>query len=70
MNLLVELIDSIVRMPGEFAAVASHDPLSALLMLVGTALVALPTAYLGYLVAGAAVDFVTADAAEPRRPVR
>jgi hypothetical protein len=70
MSLVIELLRSIVRLPGEFAGVATHDPLSALLMLVGAVLVGLPSLVFGYLVVGAVADLFTGDGAEPRRPAR
>lgn len=70
MSFVTELLRSIVRLPGEFAGVAAHDPLSALLILVGAALVGLPSVFFGYLVLGAVADLLTGDGAEPRQPAR
>lgn len=54
-----ELLDSVLRLPGEFAAVAAHDPLSALLMAIGTVLVGATVGFGGYLVAGSVVEWLT-----------
>lgn len=70
MCFVTELLRSIVRLPGEFAGVATHDPLSALLLLVGTVLVGLPSVFFGYLVLGAVADLFTRDGAEPRQPAQ
>jgi len=70
MNLVIELLRSIVRLSVEFAGVATHDPLSALLLLVGAVLVGLPSLVFAYLVLGAVADLFTGDGAEPRRPAR
>ncbi len=64
-----ELLESVVRLPGEFADVAAHDPLSALLMLVGTVLVGATVGFVGYLVLGAAADVLTpTPGGEPEQP--
>ncbi|MFT4880511.1 MAG: hypothetical protein ACI9HI_000507 [Salinirussus sp.] len=71
MNLLVELIRSILNMPGEFAVVATHDPLSALLMAFGGLFVLVSVGYFGVLAFGAAANFVTGGPdAESREPTR
>lgn len=51
-----QLLESVVRLPGEFAAVALHDPLSALLLAVGAILVGLSVGYFGLLVLGAVAE--------------
>lgn len=62
-----ELVQSIIDIPGEFAAVAAHDPVSAVLLALGALLTALPVLVLGYLTLGAAVSIFTVEAA-PRQP--
>ncbi len=66
-----ELFESVLRLPGEFAGVATHDPLSAVLMAIGTLVVSGTVGYVGYLVLGAAADLLnpTSDG-EPRQPGR
>jgi hypothetical protein len=51
-----QLLDSVLRLPGEFAAVALHDPLSALLMAFGTLFVLVSVGYFGLLVLGALAE--------------
>jgi hypothetical protein len=64
-----QLLESIVRLPGEFAAVAMHDPLSALLMAIGAIFVALPVGYVGLLVLGAIAElFSPASGGQPQQP--
>lgn len=60
-SLLSDLIDSIVEMPGEFAAVATNDPVSAVLVALGTLLIAFSMGVFGYLTLGALVDLVIPD---------
>lgn len=60
-SLLGDLIDSIVAFPGEFADVAAHDPLSAVLLLLGAVLIVFSMGVFGYLTLGALVDLVTPD---------
>jgi len=71
MSLLTDLVQSVLDMPGEFAAVATHDPLSALLMAFGGLFVLVSVGYFGVLTLGAAANFVTGGSdAEPREPTR
>lgn len=66
-----QLLESIVRLPGEFAAVAMHDPLSALLMAVGAIFVALPVGYVGLLVLGAVAELLSpSSGGQPQQPGR
>jgi len=66
-----ELAESVVRLPGEFATVAAHDPLSAILLAVGTLLVFATVAFVGYLVFGAVVAlFTPTPGGEPEQPGR
>lgn len=66
-----QLVDSIVSMPEKFADVATHDPLSAVLMLFGALFVFGAVGAFGYLSLGALADLLTpASATEPRREAR
>jgi hypothetical protein len=66
-----ELLESVARLPFEFAEIATHDPLSALLMGVGSLIVAASVGGFGYLVAGAVVDLLTpTPGGEPDQPGR
>lgn len=60
-SLLGDLIDSVVSMPGEFATVATNDPLAAVLLALGTVLIAFSMGVFGYLTLGALVDLLTPD---------
>ncbi len=71
MSLVTELIQSVLDMPGEFATVATHDPLSALLIAFGALFVLVSAGYFGVLTLGAAVNVLTGGPdAEPREPTR
>lgn len=59
MSLLTDLIDSLLAMPGEFAAIAGHDPLAALMLAVGAVLVTVSVGYFGLLVLGSLLNLVT-----------
>ncbi|WP_226011878.1 hypothetical protein [Halomicrobium salinisoli] len=67
-SLLGELIESIVQMPGRFVSIATSDPLSALLILIGGALIGVSVAVMGYLTLGAAVDLITPDVGSRGQP--
>jgi hypothetical protein len=67
---MVWLVDDLVELTRLFTEVAMRDPISALLLAVGTILVAVSVAVLAYLGAGALVDLLTEDRsrrAPPRR---
>ena len=71
MSLLADLIQSVLDMPGEFATVATHDPLSALLIVFGGLFVLVSAGYFGVLTLGAVVNVLTGGPdAEPREPMR
>ena len=71
MSLLTDFIGSVLDMPGEFARVATHDPLSALLVAFGAVFVLVSVGYFGLLSAGALLNLVTGGPdAEPREPIR
>lgn len=61
-SLLTDLIDSILAMPDAFTEVAMHDPLSAVLMALGSLLFLATFGVFGYLGLGAFVDLLTPDA--------
>lgn len=64
-----ELFQSLIDMPGKFADIAMHDPLSAVLLTVGAILTTLAVAYFGLLAAGSVLDLFTPEASgPPRRP--
>jgi hypothetical protein len=54
----MQLVQSILDMPGKFVDIALFDPISAVLILVGAALVGAASAVFGYLSLGAALSLV------------
>jgi hypothetical protein len=56
-----ELLDSIIAMPGQFADVAMHDPLSAVLIAFGGLFVTLAVGAFGYLSLGAFISFLSVE---------
>lgn len=58
---MVWVIDNLVTLVQEFAAVATTDPISALLLALGAVLTAFASLFFGYLVAGGLLDFLTPD---------
>lgn len=66
-----KLVQSIIDMPSHFADVAAHDPVSAVLLVLGALLTALPVLVLGYLTLGAVVSVFTVEASpQPPREAR
>lgn len=66
-----ELLESVLRLPGQFAEIAMHDPLSAVLMAVGALITFVSVAVFGGLVAGSVLEALTPSPSEPpRRPDR
>jgi hypothetical protein len=64
-----ELFQSLLDMPGKFADVAMHDPLSAVVLTIGAILTTLAVAYFGLLVLGSVLDLFTPEpSGPPRRP--
>ncbi|MFC7073595.1 hypothetical protein ACFQJ7_15665 [Halovenus rubra] len=59
MNPATKLINSITKMPGQFADVATQGPAEGVLVLFGAMFVVLPSIALGYLTLGAGLDLVT-----------
>lgn len=55
---VVRLVRSILETPEKFIEVAMHDPISALLVLVGTAIVTASLGVFSLLVAGAGLDLI------------
>lgn len=66
-----ELLDSIVEMPGRFLDVALHDPLAALMLVMGVILVTVSVGAFGLLVAGSVVELLTpSPSSPPQQPER
>jgi len=61
----VELVNSIVEMPGKFAEVAAHDPINYVLIAFGALFVAGASAMLGYLSLGAFFSLFTGSSSPP-----
>ena len=59
--LLSELLDSLITLPQEIAAVALSGPISFVLVVLGSLLFAVTFAVFGYLALGAVVDLVIPD---------
>jgi hypothetical protein len=58
---LGELVQSILDMPGKFADVAAHDPISAVLVGMGALLVSLSLGVFSLLTAGVVLDLIRPD---------
>jgi len=58
MSILSRLIEDTIAMPGKFAEVAGHDPIAAVLLLIGAVLVLFSSAVFGILSLGAVVDLI------------
>lgn len=58
-SFLNRVLGSIGKMPGRFADVVTHDPISAVLVGIGAVVMALTLGTGAYLALGAAVDLVT-----------
>jgi len=57
-SLVSQFVQSILDMPGKFIDIAMADPISAVLILIGAALVGGASAVFGYLSLGAAASLV------------
>jgi len=57
-SLPTQFVQSILDMPGKFIDIAMADPISAVLILIGAALVGGASAVFGYLSLGAAASLV------------
>lgn len=60
-TLLTELIDSLIALPQEIASVALADPVSLVLVVVGSLLFGVSFALFGYLTLGAVVELLVPD---------
>ena len=58
---MVSIIENLIKMADLFGNVATSGPISAVLVALGALLVIAPSAMLGYLAAGALVEFVIPD---------
>ena len=67
---MVSIVDNLTEMVSLFSDVATSDPLSAVLLAVGALFVVLPSAALGYLTAGAALDLVIPESIGRSPPQR
>lgn len=65
---LDDIVESFQELPGLFADVATVDPISAVLVLMGAILVGVSMGAFGLLVLGAAVEFVTPDSSATTHP--
>jgi hypothetical protein len=54
-------VESILEMPGKFADIAMHDPLSAILLASGALFVGIAVAAFGYLSLGAFFSLFTVE---------
>lgn len=68
MSIIVELVESIVDMPGAFWEVITQGPVEAVLVLIGALLIGLPSAFLAYLALGAGIDLVKPGQTGTRHP--
>jgi len=68
MSILSDLAESIIDAPGEFIDVASQGPIETVLVVMGALLVALPLAFFGLLVLGAAIELVIPDSVRETHP--
>lgn len=60
-SLLTDLVDSLITLPQEIAAVAFSGPISFVLVVLGSLLFAITFAAFGYLALGAFLDLFTPD---------
>jgi hypothetical protein len=67
-TLLMQLLQSIIDMPGKFIDIALFDPLSAVLILLGAVLVGAASAVFGYLTLGAVASLVVRPGSGPSQP--
>lgn len=67
-SLLMQLLQSIIDMPGKFIDIALYDPLSAVLILLGAVLVGAASAVFGYLTLGAVASLVVRPGSGPSQP--
>ena len=65
---LAELVESMLEAPGQFVDIATHDPISALLVAVGGLIITVSVGFFAILVAGALVELVIPDSSEKSYP--
>jgi hypothetical protein len=65
---LGELVQSVLDAPGIFADIATHDPISAVLIGIGALLVLGSLGFFSLLVAGSAIELVTPDRPRETHP--
>ena len=65
---VVELLRSILELPGEFLEVATHDPVAAVLIAIGAVLVGGPMLVGGIYVAGALLEVVSSGPRGEQHP--
>lgn len=65
------LLQSILDMPGEFVNIATHDPLAAVMLAVGSIIMLVSIGYFTLLALGSVADVFTPEpGGQPRRPGR
>ena len=66
-----QLLESIGQAPGEFIDVALHDPVSAVLVLIGFGIIAVSVGFFAILVLGAVVEAISpSPGGQPQQPGR
>jgi hypothetical protein len=68
MNLLTDLIEDTLAMPGEFADVATQGPIEGILLALGALLILGASAVFGVLTLGALVELVIPDSTGATHP--
>lgn len=68
MNLLTELVEDTLEVPGKFADVAAQGPIEAILVAFGALFVLGASAVFGVLTLGAVVDLLTPESMEATHP--
>jgi len=64
-----QLFQSLIDMPGQFAEIAMHDPLSAVLLTIGGIITLFSVAFFGLLVLGSVIDLLTPEVGgAPQQP--
>lgn len=65
MSVHTRLIESALEAPGEFVDIATHDPLSAVLLVFGVLLVGLPMAVFGVMGIGVIAELLNPSTESP-----
>jgi hypothetical protein len=60
-----ELVQSVLDLPGQFLDVAMHDPLGAVLLIIGATITTASVAFFGLLVLGSVLDLFTPSGSSP-----